>query len=277
MKRLTLLVLVIFTGTIFAFAQHQKMNTELRKQIKAYTLKNVVPVIAKERVEFDKLLSDDEKEIIETARQKIQVRKIMFKNWYDSEDFEPGKRAKDPNFEEMRADMQKSMAEVRDVAIAHNTEIRESLGDIAVNKPKWVNDIETIIEENNEDPERIKRVINKKLHKRQTPVSFLLFNPDKAKDNDVFGFNKNDDMKVIVYPNPVFENATIAVINADDKDVEVVLLTKDGKVVNTLYDNKNDKQRLEVMLNVSDLNQDVYLIKVITNDRQITRKIIIKK
>ncbi len=251
-------------------------NPELRADIKLYATESILPVIAQERENFDEFLSADEKKIIETARQKIDVRKIMFKNWYKSEGFEPGKRAKDKNFDAMRTDMQNSMTEVREIAIAHNMEIRESLAEIKSYSEKWRNDIRAISESNNQDPEKTNRMIRQRMNKLKTPVSFLLFNPDKAAEADLLGFNKDDEMKVILYPNPIYENGTIAIINAVDKNVQVTLFTKDGEVLRTLYQGQNKKQRLEVMINVAELNNDIYIVKVVTENTEIARKIVVK-
>ena len=251
-------------------------NPELRSEIKSYATENILPVIAQERKNFEKLLSANEKKIIETARQKIEVRKIMFKNWYESEDFESGKRAKDENFDGMRIDMQNSMTEVREIALAHNMEIRESITEIKSHLDKWKNEISVISENNNQDPEKTNRIIRQRMHKSQTPISFLLFNPDKTAEADLFGFDKEDKMKVILYPNPVYENGTIAIINAIDKNVQVTLFTKDGETLRTLYQGNNQKQRLEVMINVSELSNDIYLIKVVTENIEVVRKVVVK-
>jgi len=264
------------TGNYKPAAGKRNFNPELRAEIKTYTIENVLPVIAQERKDFDKVLSTDEKKIIETARQKVEVRKIMFKSWYESEDFEVGKRAKDPNFDNMRTDMQNSMTEVREIAIAHSDEIREAIAKIKTHSDSWRKDISAISERNNQDPKHTNRMIMQKMHKSQTPISFLLFNTNKVDETDLFDFDKEDDVKVIVYPNPVFENATIAIINAVNENVQITLFTKGGEKVLDLYDDQNKKQRLEVLLNVSDLRDDVYLIKVATGDINITRKIVIK-
>ncbi len=256
-------------------AGKRNSNPELRAEIKSYTNENILPVIAQERKAFDKVLSADEKKIIETARQKIQVRKIMFKNWYESENFEAGKRAKDPNFDGMRTDMQNSMTEVREIALAHNIEIRESIAEIKSYSDEWEKEISTISMKNNQNPEQTNRMIRQRIQKSQTPISFLLFDPNKALESDLFGFDKEDETKVIIYPNPVYENATIAIINAVDKNVKVTLFEKNGETLNTLYDGQNKKQRLEVMLNVSELNNNIYFVKVLTGDMEVVRKIVV--
>jgi len=255
-------------------SRERNRNPQLRAEIKAFAVENIVPVIAEERTAFDKVLNVDEKEIIETARQKIEVRKIMFKNWYESEDFVAGKRAKDPNFDNMRKDMQNSMAEVREIAIAHSTEIREYTSNIRSHADEWEKEITTIAEANNQDAEDVMRMTRQRIRKFNTPVAFLLFNPDKSEEADFF--EMNDELKVIVYPNPVVHSATIAVIGAAGKNVHVTLYTKEGETVSKLYSGINNDQRLEVALNSTELNNDVYIIKIVTDGAEITRKIVVK-
>lgn len=251
-------------------------NPKLKAEIEAYALENIVPVIAEERSDFDKLLNDSEKKTIGIARLKIQDRKTMFKNWYASNDFVPGNRAKNPNLDSMRTDMQNSMIGIREIALAHNAEIRESTNRIKSHADEWEKGITAIAENNDQDPEYVLRMMMKQMRKSSTPFSFLLFDPDKIGETDFFDIDKENEARVIVYPNPVVQNAIIAVINAAGKNVQVTLFTKDGKKLNTLYDGPNENQRLEVTFNTSDLDNNIYLIKVLTGDSEIARKIVVK-
>ncbi len=251
----------------------KKRNPELRAEIKAFAGENIIPTIAEERTAFDKVLSDDEKKIIEIARQKIEVRKVMFKSWYESADFVPGQRAKDPNFDGIRTDMQNSMAEVRDIAIAHSSEIREYTNRIRSHADEWEKEISSITETTTRDSEHVLRMVKQHVRKLNTPIAFLLFDPDKAEEVDFFEIN--NELKVIVYPNPVAHSATIAVIGAAGKNVHVTLYTKEGETLNKLYSGLNNDQRLEIALNPTELNNDVYIIKVVIDDIEISRKVVV--
>lgn len=253
----------------------RKRNPELRADIKAFVGEIIIPVIAAERTAFDKLLNDDEKKIVETTRQKIQVRKVMFKSWYESEDFAPGQRAKDPNFDGMRTDMQNSMAEVRDIAIAHSSEIREYTNKIRSHADEWKKEIRSIAETNTRDSEQILRMVKQHVRKLNTPIAFLLFNPNKDMESDFFELE--EEIKVIVYPNPIIHSATIAVIGAAGKNIQVTLYTKEGETLNKLYSGLNNDQRLEIALNSTELNNDVYIIKVVADDIEISRKIVVRQ
>ena len=250
-------------------------NPQLRDEIKEFAAENIVPVIALERSAFDKVLSDSEKETIETARQKIQVRKLMFRNWYESEDFVAGKRAKDPNFDGMRTDMQKSMTEVRDIAIAHNAEIKEYTNKIKSHAAEWEKELISIAENNNQNADDVIRMVRQRMRKSNMPIAFLLFNPDKATETDLF--EMEEDVKVIVYPNPVVHSATIAIVGAIERNIQVTIFSNEGENISNLYNGFNNEQRLEVALNSTELNEGVYIVKVVTDDLEISRKIVVKK
>ena len=273
MKKLSLILTVITVGIIaIAFSQTESRDIT-REEVKQYFDKNIIPVITEERKSFDKALSDSEKDVIEIARQKVKVRKLMFKNWYESEDFVAGQRAKDPNFNVMREDMQKSMTEVREIAIAHSTEIREYTSNIRSHADKWMTEILTIAEKNNQDPEYVLKMVRQHMRKSNTPIAFLLFNPDEAGHTDFF--EMDNKLKVIVYPNPVVRSATIAIIGAADKNIQVTLYTKDGETLSTLFNGINSDQRLEVILNSTELNNDIYIVKVVIDDAEISRKVVV--
>lgn len=253
----------------------RKRNPKLRDEIKAFAVENIIPVIAEERKAFDKVLSDSEKEVIETTRQKIEVRKVMFKNWYESEDFVAGKRAKDPSFDSMRTDMQKSMTELRDIAIEHNTEITEYINKIKSHAAEWEKELITIAENNNQNTDDVIKMVRKRMRKSNMPIAFLLFNPEKATETDFF--EMEEDFRVIVYPNPVVHSATIAIIGAQEKNIQVTVFSKEGENITKLYNGFNNEKRLEVALNSTELNEGIYIVKVVTDDVEIARKIVVKK
>lgn len=251
------------------------ISPELRAEVRSFTIENIIPVISTERINFDGLLTDNEKAVIEITRQKIQVRKVMFVNWRDSEDFEPGARAKDPNFDGMRTDMRNSMSEVREIAIAHKTEIRESSNKITSHMDEWETGLTKIAENNNQDPQVVLGIINHQMQKSRAPISFLLFNPDEANKTTLFDINQDNQIKVIVYPNPIAQKGVIAIIGANEKDIQVTLFSKDGKNLSTLYSGLNMEERLEIEIDASKLGNDVFLIKVIAGESEIARKFIV--
>ena len=230
-------------------------------------------VIAKERIIFDSQLSAEEKEIIETARQKRMVREAMFKSWHKSEDFVPGKRANDPNLDNMREDMRNSMKEVREIAKVHIDELLISLETINNNSDKKSNKGVNRMKNQCKNPcgHMGMKIGNK--HGSITPVAFLLFDTKNMEESSLL----NNELDVVIYPNPIVQNAIIAITGAVDENVQITLLSKDGETIRDLYNSRNMEERLEVTFSVKDLSNDIYLVKVSYGSNEITRKIVVAK
>ena len=246
---------------------------ELRSEVKEYFLNEIAPVINDERKEFDVLLTDDERMIIDEARQKIVVRKTMFNAWYESEEFEPGKRAKDADFDEMRTDMRKSMEKVREIAGKHKEELKQSMGNISENKNKWMSDIRSIAQSYSVEPRETIHSSSRKYRKFLSPVKFLLIDPDKSPDNL---FVKESGIKVFVYPNPISTKGTIVITGAIDKNVKVTLYSSSGDIVEELHKGIIDMERYEIILSTEDLDDKLYILKVTSGESTISRKLIIE-
>lgn len=166
-------------------------NRELRTEIKSYAINNIIPVIAKERSDFNKVLSSKEKLIIDEARQKVQARRKTFKAQHQGNNFNANKPACNSTFDSsMRAEMQESMAAVREIAIAHDAEIKASIAKIRNHESEWKNGIIEISKKNNQDPQQTMSKIKQRMNKFHTPVSFLLFNPDKINESIFFNSRK---------------------------------------------------------------------------------------
>ncbi|MCF8349360.1 MAG: hypothetical protein K9G61_11160, partial [Bacteroidales bacterium] len=158
------------------------MSPEMQQEMIANYEQNVLPALIAQRQLFDSNLDNNEKEVIQLAREKIQVRKAMFKAWHESEDFVPGERRNDPNFDNMRADMQKSMQEVRAIALNHQKQIANALDEVR-NTERDGYTTNDSFQQGNDRKARSKKY--RPLKKFQTPVGFLLFDPDKA-DEETF-------------------------------------------------------------------------------------------
>jgi hypothetical protein len=248
--------------------QKVNVNNDLNDKIIEYAQAEVVPVIVSERINFDSYLSADEKKIISDARAKIEVRKTMFKTWYESEDFVPGQRAKDPNFDGMREDMRSSMQKVRGISLLHNDEMSKTLDNINSNDQKWDKDIENIALSFNDNPAEAIRFFHDNLNKEIMPVTFLLINTDKP---DLF--NNDKGMKVFIYPNPFSDKATIAIVGAKDKKVIIDLNNSKGKKIKEVFSGTVTDNRFEVSLLAEVVKNGAEMVTVTSGDIVIKRKI----
>ncbi len=248
-------------------------NPEFRSEIRDYFKTEIEPVIRKERKSFDRNLTNNEKHIIHEARQKIRVRQEMFKSWYGSEEFEPGKRAKDPNFDGMREDMRESMKKVREIAENNRDEIRESFESMEENKQKWMSDLRSIAQSYSVDPRETIQSSRNKYQKIFSPVKFLLINPD---DNSDGIFTGEQDARVYIYPNPFSDKSNIVITGSTDQKAEVSLFSQNGEMVRELYNGTIDINRFEIYLLSEGLKDKLYILNVKIGENVISRKIILE-
>lgn len=249
------------------------MNPEMRAEMKSFMQEDVIPAIAAQRIAFDKNLSDDEKEIISLARQKKEVRKAMFKAWHDSEDFVPGERRNDPNFDAMRADMQKSMQAVRTIAIDHKIEIRQSLDKIDTYKQAWKDKMDVLVEDNGQNRASNNKAI-RGMKKWNTPMAFLLFDPAKSDSPDLL---TNELSSIVtVFPNPIVNTGTVKISNAINKNVKIVLFTKEGTQLEEVFNGLVNTDHFSVPFSTSQWEAGLYLMKITLDGEVITRKVMIE-
>ena len=236
--------------------------------------KEMIPVVAKERLAFDSNLSNAEKATIDLARQKIQVRKAMFKAWRESEDFVPGARRNDPNFDAMRADMQKSMQAVRDIALNHSSEIRNSLDEIRGLNPD-LSDCPKYGMNNHRKGRGFKGNQPGHGNKWNTPMGFLLFDPANAEESA--SADLENEALISVFPNPVKETGTVKIGNANGKNIEVVLLNQDGSQREKLFSGQVNDDLYEVAIQASGLDEGIYFVQVILDGKTTTKKMVVKR
>lgn len=256
---------------------NQNVNPELRAEIRDYAQENIIPVIAKERMAFDSYLSVAEKEQIALAQGKRKARRIMFKEWYKSEDFEPGARRDDPNFDNMREDMQKSMAEIRAIAKTHEGEIEEALDDIRIYSDTWEREMRVIADKYNGQNQGKHQSQSRQLQQMLNPIHFLLFNPDELESTALFDMDRKDMLEVSVSPNPISNSATIKITGANNMQTEVKLYTKEGGLLKMLYNEMVIGEEISFGFSVTDLENNIYILKISANENVITRKVIVQK
>jgi len=256
---------------------NQNVNPEMRTEIRNYAQQNIIPVIAKEREAFDSNLSDTEKDQITLAQGKRKARRIMFREWYKSEDFDPGARRDDPNFDMMREDMQKSMAEIRTIATTHSAEIEEAMDNIRTYSEVWEREIKTVADKYQSNQNKNQKGFLHHMRKMDSPVNFLLFNYKEAENTPLFDIDRKDMVMVEVFPNPATSHATIRIAGVNNRSTEVNLYTKEGSLLKTLYNEKVEGEEVTFGFSVTDLENNIYIIKVKTGEQVIARKIIVQK
>jgi hypothetical protein len=165
-------------------------DPELWNEVQNYAIKNILPFIADERKLFDEKLSQTEIDQITLAREKIKDRQEMYKNWSEDDDFQPGARRNDPEFDNLRNDMQISMNQIRQIALDHSNELAVIKSYLTPELDKWRTDIVEILDRNNLDRQNADNTFTTEYRKSITPIAFLLFDPENLESSKLFGINK---------------------------------------------------------------------------------------
>jgi siroheme synthase (precorrin-2 oxidase/ferrochelatase) len=255
----------------------QNINPELRAEIRNYAQQNIIPVITKEREAFDDNLSDTEKEQIALAQGKRKARRIMFREYYKSADFEQGSRRDDPNFDALREDMQKSMTEVRAIAAAHSEEIKKAMDNICTYSKVWESEISAIADKYQSGQQKKNGALYGHIQRMENPVNFLMFDLKSPENTSLFDIDRKEMVLVDVFPNPATSHATVRISGVGSRQTVVKLYSKEGKLIKSLYNEKVVGEEVSFGFDVSDLDNDIYIIKVKAGDFEVARKIIVQQ
>ena len=164
----------------------------VQEKIRAYRVKNILPVMKKQREAFDKLLSNKEKKEIARARndmkalrdQRLKMRK-------------EGMRPSDSARLAMQLQMDKDRVAIRGIALKHYGELQKTLAPIKEKMPQWRRDIRKIVAEYvvEQQMQHLSKTFGKKIHpflKEKGEMMFLLMDPAHPDDNGLmplFGAN----------------------------------------------------------------------------------------
>lgn len=150
-------------------------NKELREELKTYAQKNILPQITESRMLFNKKLNAEEKAQLTQAIGMINTRDAMQKSYMESDDFDPGSRRNDPNFEAFRESMQKSMQAVRMISIKHADEITEIKNSLKPQYNQWLVDIEKMFSKYDNDKFTAGEMLSRAFQQNTSPMAFVLF------------------------------------------------------------------------------------------------------
>lgn len=161
-------------------------NPELKAEVVEYTQKNIFPQIAEKRKQFDSKLNDQEKAQITEAMSKIISHDAMQKAYFESEDFEPGARRNNPNFDAFREGMQKSMHEIKKISLTYTDEITEIRNSLKPQYDQWRTDLEKIFSKFVDDKFIADQMLSSSFRQNTSPMAFILLdteNPESWSKN----------------------------------------------------------------------------------------------
>ena len=125
----------------------------------------------------------------------------------------------------------------------------------------------------------------KALMQMRSPVIFLLLDPlddnlglpEKLLDKQSGNQSPRKPGKVGISPNPTNNLAVLKFENPFEGQVTIVVMTRDGQMVETVFDGQLTQGEHEVSINTSNYTQGVYIVKIESGDQKMVRRLAVRK
>ena len=273
---------------------HQRPDRPAR-EMKKFIAENVIPLLKIQRQELDKSLSKQEIQRLEEIRSEMK----KLRNEQRTQRQEIEKNGQKPSVEQkqnMRANrnqMNSLMDELEIMAENHDAQITALLDQIKPEIESAHHEMKLIMEkqerpehnmknhhgnlhQNKFKPEAENRPLSP-IHRLLTPEGFLLWNPaEPHPDLEEFS-DQTRSQKIIIFPNPA-ENQVQISLNLDSPaNVEINLFDKDGNNIKSFPAEKANNGIFSKTININDLENGLYLIKVKAGNFESIERVIIDK
>jgi len=254
----------------------------------------ILPLIKSQRLELEKILNQaDKAEIVRlrsdlaTLRAEHLEKMKMYKN--DGENPSPEQRQE---MRALRSEIRKLMDEVTLISNKYNATITSLLEEI---RPQ----IEKLRQENcaaigefqNNCPNnpKMKKQGNRYGGKQNgmqprgfhsqrmlTPEGFLLLDPaNPFPMRDDFGVS-DKQMKVNIFPNPASQSAQVSIEIDQATQIKILLLDGDGNELRKLAESTADKGLFSTTIEVNNLKDGLYFIKIEAGAKSSIQRLIVK-
>jgi Domain of unknown function (DUF4832)/Domain of unknown function (DUF4874)/Secretion system C-terminal sorting domain/Carbohydrate binding domain/Fibronectin type III domain len=102
----------------------------------------------------------------------------------------------------------------------------------------------------------------------------------KSVDQNLSDYNTNqsdkENLEMKIYPNPTSQNATLEYNLLEKNQVSIVIYDLMGKVVSRITNENQNAGSYKTNISTSNLKDGIYLVKLITNNYQFDKKLIVK-
>lgn len=299
-----MLLLIVFVMTITQFNvqaqppghnnRHQHPDKPVR-EMKKYIKENIIPILKIQRQELDKSLSKQEIARLEEIRDELK----KLRDEKRTQRLEIEKTDTKPTLEqrqEMRANrnhMNSLMDEVEIMAENHDAEITALLSQIQPEIEKAHHEMHRIMENqerpdfkmrnHHENPPQSKNQPETQnrppspLHRLLTPEGFLLWNPANPIPGEEDFLDENPNQIINIFPNPADNQVQISLNLEAPTIVEINIFDKNGNIIKSILSEKAEAGIYSKSININDLENGMYLIKVKAGDFESIERVIIDK
>jgi hypothetical protein len=300
MKKTIVLSLVFLMVAVITEISAQKPHgmhpgmKVMNPEMKSYIQENVIPVMKVQRVELDKELSGTEKARLAEIRSEMKIMRQQkaekMKEFQQNDERPTVEQRKE--MREMRNQMHNMMDEVAVMAEDHDATISKLLGEVKTEQEQWRQDMRAIMEKGRKDcmmredfqkPGMGKRGQPGRYHGEGVPLrrllnpeTFLLWNPDEPLPFFGEQAGLEDNLQLNVYPNPASQNTQISIQLENETMVSFIIFDKDGNEVMNLNAEHSAAGIYSRTIDVSDLTNGLYLIKINAGEKSSIDRLIIQ-
>ncbi|MEL7148526.1 MAG: T9SS type A sorting domain-containing protein [Bacteroidota bacterium] len=299
MKKLTVWMLaMVLTVPVLAQQGPHKIDKEKRKQvrqqIRAYAEQNIIPVVIENRMDFEDILTEDEKTKIADLRERQQELKSQAKAHRQTMRGQRQQGLDQQLTEEERNQRRLVRKEMRLITTAtyeiideHEDFFLAMESDLADERETWRKEMKAITEaargssgKNNGQERAHRRGRGGKHHRKGgghgmhgmrdmlAPVAFVLLDPMNPP-------TPGDDLQPIeIFPNPTSAKQSINVNLRQSGPVKVELVDAEGKLLDVLYEKSLNEGSNQIEVDLSRYKGNQYFYKITTPDGTETKRVL---
>ncbi len=261
-------------------------------EMKNYVATTIIPLIVEQRELFEPFLNEEDRREIARIRTELPGLRAEHREMRRSirESDEPVAAAQRRQMRDLRNQIEELMDEITRIAAKHEHELTRVLAqlrqDVAVKMDEKCPD-------RSERPGRLHREKRMRgesrgagrnhesnrfhFHRLLAPEGFLLFDPARQNitPGDQAG-NQNEPLRMNLFPNPASQEVQVSVMLTEPSAVKITLLDSNGNELRNVAE-KAEEGMFSKNIDVSNLNDGLYIVKVEAVNHSGTRRLIVKR
>lgn len=234
------------------------MDSEMKREIRAYAEENIIPVLKEYRSEFEWELTEEEQKVIAEARSK-RLERGQFRPPIHHEELSREERVA---HRAMRSERRAQMEPLMRIIDNHEAYFDQLRSDLEQVREEWQEDIATIVESHGSNELFRKPFKHRGSKKPLGQVFFLLLDVEAEETSDVEA-----------YPNPFSSTNTLS-YHVKSGEVTINLLNNKGMIIETLLDEVREEGEHLLHVDLSQLNPGTYYYQVISISGVETKRVI---
>lgn len=269
--------LLLSAGTFPTFSEGDSTalkNKALRKELREYFKKNILPVLQKQRAKLDAQMNSNDRKQLQNVKSQIEAVKSELKAFrpelkqYKVKGQEIPEDLRNQLFA-LRTRIRSHFGSLKTLAQKYDNQIQSLFGEISAEKQTWEKEIRGIFIKyiGEEKLVEIKKPMGRHfLRKKLSKTAFLLVKPEKP----------SIDGSISIFPNPATSVQYIQFDLEEDTQLKVELLNDQGEVVQLITEGFRQAGNFTFPVNTTELEKEVYFYRITQGDKMTTRRILVR-